>query len=73
MTPEQIEAIADDLFHVKQKKNMRGLISVDFPDATMDDAYAIQAAFVARKQALGDGQIGWKIGLTSRAMQMALG
>jgi 2-oxo-hept-3-ene-1,7-dioate hydratase len=39
----------------------------------MDDAYAIQAAFVARKQALGDGQIGWKIGLTSRAMQMALG
>jgi 2-oxo-hept-3-ene-1,7-dioate hydratase len=73
MTPEQIKAIGDELFHVKQKKNMRGLISVDFPYATMDDAYAIQAAFVARKQALGDGQIGWKIGLTSRAMQMALG
>jgi 2-oxo-hept-3-ene-1,7-dioate hydratase len=73
MTPEQIDAIADELFHVKQKKNMRGLISADFPNATMHDAYAIQAAFVARKQALGDGQIGWKIGLTSRAMQMALG
>jgi 2-oxo-hept-3-ene-1,7-dioate hydratase len=72
MTPEQIETVAEELFHVKKKENMRGLISVDYPRATMDDAYAIQAAFVARKRALGDAQIGWKIGLTSRAMQMAL-
>jgi 2-oxo-hept-3-ene-1,7-dioate hydratase len=73
MTPEQISAAADTLFHAEQARQQRGLISVEHPTATMDDAYAVQAAFVARKQAMGDHQIGWKIGLTSRAMQMALG
>jgi 2-oxo-hept-3-ene-1,7-dioate hydratase len=73
MTPEQINAAAETLFQAELARQQRGLISVEHPAATMDDAYAIQAAFVARKQALGDGQIGWKIGLTSRAMQMALG
>jgi 2-oxo-hept-3-ene-1,7-dioate hydratase len=72
MTPAQINAAADTLFHAEQARRQRGLISVEHPMATMDDAYAIQAAFVARKQAFGDAQIGWKIGLTSRAMQMAL-
>ena len=38
----------------------------------MDDAYAIQKQVVAAKVAKGDPVIGWKIGLTSRAMQMAL-
>jgi 2-oxo-hept-3-ene-1,7-dioate hydratase len=38
----------------------------------LDDAYAVQAALVARKQAQGARVIGWKIGLTSRAMQQAL-
>lgn len=73
MTPAQISAAADTLFQAEQARRQRGLISVAHPTATMDDAYAVQAAFVARKQAMGDGQIGWKIGLTSRAMQMALG
>ncbi|MBB5731673.1 2-oxo-hept-3-ene-1,7-dioate hydratase [Altererythrobacter atlanticus] len=39
----------------------------------MDDAYAIQAEWVRMKCAAGDTIIGWKIGLTSRAMQSALG
>ena len=39
---------------------------------TMDDAYAVQAAFVAHRHALGRKTIGWKIGLTSKAMQSAL-
>jgi 2-oxo-hept-3-ene-1,7-dioate hydratase len=39
---------------------------------TLDDAYAVQAALVARKRASGHSIIGWKIGLTSRAMQQAL-
>jgi 2-oxo-hept-3-ene-1,7-dioate hydratase len=40
---------------------------------TMEDAYAVQAAYVALKQAAGIARIGWKIGLTSKAMQAALG
>ena len=38
----------------------------------MDDAYAVQAAFVALRHAEGRKTIGWKIGLTSKAMQYAL-
>ena len=39
----------------------------------MDDAYAIQAALVQKKIASGRKVTGWKIGLTSKAMQYALG
>ena len=40
---------------------------------TIADAYAIQNAWVARKVATGNGVRGHKIGLTSKAMQSALG
>jgi 2-oxo-hept-3-ene-1,7-dioate hydratase len=39
---------------------------------TMDDAYAVQAAYVAQRHAEGRRTIGWKIGLTSKVMQHAL-
>ena len=42
------------------------------PGMDMDDAYAVQADFVRRKLAAGGTIRGWKIGLTSKAMQYAL-
>ena len=39
---------------------------------TMDDSYAVQSAWVKKKIAAGRKPIGWKIGLTSKAMQYAL-
>ncbi len=39
----------------------------------MDGAYAIQAALVENKLSAGQKITGWKIGLTSKAMQYALG
>lgn len=39
---------------------------------TLDDAYAVQAAWVDRKVARGRKVIGRKVGLTSRAMQQAM-
>ena len=42
------------------------------PDITLDDAYAIQAAWVDLQIANGSVVRGHKIGLTSRAMQMAM-
>ena len=42
------------------------------PDITLDDAYAIQAAWVDLQVANGSVVRGHKIGLTSRAMQMAM-
>lgn len=48
------------------------LLSDAYPGMTMDDAYAVQGEWVRRKQEAGDDVVGWKIGLTSRAMQAAL-
>lgn len=48
------------------------LLSEDHPGMTMDDAYAVQAEWVRTKRERGDDLTGWKIGLTSKAMQAAL-
>ncbi len=72
MTPEAISACADTLLQAEATRRQCGLISLAHPDATLDDAYAVQSALVARKLAQGRKVTGWKIGLTSRAMQMAL-
>lgn len=73
MTPADIQAAARALYEAERTGTQMGLLSVAYPEITMDDAYAIQAALVAQKLAAGRHTIGWKIGLTSRAMQMALG
>ena len=72
MTPEQIEEAAIRLFEAEKTGTQCGLLSLAYPGMTLDDAYAVQSALVARKRASGLGIIGWKIGLTSRAMQQAL-
>ncbi len=43
-----------------------------FPDATIDDAYRIQAAWRDLRVARGERVIGHKIGLTSKAMQATM-
>jgi len=72
MTPDEIIAAADMLFQAEKTGVQCGLLSLAYPDITLDDAYAVQAALVAQKRAAGAKVIGWKIGLTSRAMQQAL-
>lgn len=72
MTPAAIAAAAAALDTAETTRQQTGLLSVAHPEITMDDAYAIQAAWVSRKLAAGRRRVGWKIGLTSRAMQSAL-
>lgn len=72
MTPEHHRAAAQALFTAEKTRKQIGLLSLTHPDMTLDDAYAVQAELVALKRAEGRRQIGWKIGLTSRAMQEAL-
>ncbi|WP_299745626.1 2-oxo-hept-4-ene-1,7-dioate hydratase [uncultured Tateyamaria sp.] len=72
MTPEDHKTAALALAEAERTGQQIGLLSVAHPDIDMDDAYAIQEQVVAAKVAAGDPVIGWKIGLTSRAMQMAL-
>lgn len=72
MTPDQITSAAETLFQAEKTGQQCGLLSSQYPGMTLDDAYAVQAALVAKKRAAGAKLIGWKIGLTSRAMQEAL-
>lgn len=72
MTPDQITAAAEMLLQAERTGKQCGLLSLRHPEMTLDDAYAVQAALVARKRGEGRKVIGWKIGLTSRAMQQAL-
>ncbi|MFN3937113.1 MAG: 2-oxo-hepta-3-ene-1,7-dioic acid hydratase [Gemmobacter sp.] len=72
MTPAEIEAAADALFAAERDRRQIGLLSLAHPTMTLDAAYAVQAALVRRKEVSGRRRIGWKIGLTSRAVQQAL-
>lgn len=72
LTRDEIEAAVADLDNAERRRTQIGLLSLRHPAMTMDDAYAIQAEWVKRKIAAGRKQIGWKIGLTSKAMQYAL-
>ncbi|MGC1503753.1 MAG: 2-oxo-hepta-3-ene-1,7-dioic acid hydratase [Sulfitobacter sp.] len=73
MTPADHAAAAADLIDAETTGNQIGLLSLRHPEMTMDDAYAIQNAIYQAKLAEGQTVIGWKIGLTSKAMQNALG
>nr|WP_058249257.1 2-oxo-hepta-3-ene-1,7-dioic acid hydratase [Tropicibacter naphthalenivorans] len=73
MTQDQIEQAAADLLAAEEARSQIGLLSLRHPGMTLDDAYAIQSAQMAQKLAAGREIIGWKIGLTSKAMQDALG
>lgn len=64
---------ASDLSAAENTRKQVGLMSLRFPDLDMEGAYEIQSAFVGIKRAAGLKSIGWKIGLTSKTMQRALG
>lgn len=73
MTPSEHEAAAMALLQAEETGKQIGLLSLLYPDIGMDDAYAIQNAILRAKLDAGRKVVGWKIGLTSRAMQSALG
>jgi 2-oxo-hept-3-ene-1,7-dioate hydratase len=64
-----VSALADSLDTAEKTRSQVGQFSLACPDMTIDDAYAVQRAWVARKLTEGRRLIGHKIGLTSRAMQ----
>jgi 2-oxo-hept-3-ene-1,7-dioate hydratase len=72
LSQTEIDEAASALDQAEKTGVQTGLISLKHPQATMDDAYAIQSAWVKQKLAAGRKVIGWKIGLTSKAMQYAL-
>lgn len=72
MTPDQHQAAAEMLLKAEKSGQQCGLLSLAYPGMTLEDAYAVQQALIQVKLASGRRKVGWKIGLTSRAMQQAL-
>lgn len=72
LSPDRIAEIAAD--HERARRTVTSIdpVTRHHPDATLDDAYAIQAAWVELQVAEGAVVRGHKIGLTSRAMQQAM-
>jgi 2-oxo-hept-3-ene-1,7-dioate hydratase len=67
-----IEAAASALHEAETSRRQIAPLTLKYPGMDMDDAYAIQSAWVQRKVATGDPVIGYKIGLTSRVMQRTM-
>jgi 2-oxo-hept-3-ene-1,7-dioate hydratase len=64
-----IEKLALRLDAAEQARSQIGHFSLEYPEMTLDDGYAVSRAWVNKKLASGRTVIGHKIGLTSRAMQ----
>jgi 2-oxo-hept-3-ene-1,7-dioate hydratase len=66
-----VAGLAEKLHAAEQSRTQLRQFSLDHPEMTIADAYAIQKAWVDRKIASGNRLKGHKIGLTSRVMQRA--
>ncbi len=73
LTQEQIRDAAARLDRAEKTRTQIRQLSLDHPEMTIEEAYAIQRAWVEHKVAEGRIVRGHKIGLTSKAMQSALG
>jgi 2-oxo-hept-3-ene-1,7-dioate hydratase len=69
---ENIRNAADRLDRAEKTRTQIRQLSQEFPDITLDEAYAIQKQWIDIKVASGRIIKGHKIGLTSKAMQSAL-
>lgn len=72
MDAKAIKQAAQKLDEAERTRTQIRMLSLEHPQMTMDDAYAIQKAWMDIKTAKGRTVRGHKIGLTSKAMQYAL-
>ena len=78
LTPGQISEAAAALDAAETTRRQTGLLSLKHPGMTMDDAYAVQAAWVKKKIASGRRVVGWSMATDLRtrlvldALNMAL-
>ena len=73
MSPEDHAAAALRLDEAERTRRQIRMLTIVDPGMTMADAYAVQNAWRALKIARGERVVGHKIGLTSKAMQAAVG
>lgn len=73
LTDAQIDAIAAELAEADRTHAVIARITARYPDAEVEDAYAIQGRWRDTQISAGRTLVGRKIGLTSKAMQQATG
>ncbi|MFT4051001.1 MAG: 2-oxo-hepta-3-ene-1,7-dioic acid hydratase [Microbacterium sp.] len=73
LPPETITQIADELAAAERTHSVIPRITARYPDATVEDSYAIQGVWRDAQVKAGRRLVGRKIGLTSKAMQQATG
>ena len=72
LSRDDIRSAAERLDRAEKTRTQIRQLSLEHPSITLEDAYAIQKAWVEMKVAQGRVVKGHKIGLTSKAMQSAL-
>jgi len=72
LSKEDIRTAAERLDRAEKTRKQIRQISLEHPDITIEEAYAVQKAWIEIKVAAGRSVKGHKIGLTSKAMQSAL-
>jgi 2-oxo-hept-3-ene-1,7-dioate hydratase len=73
LSPETISLLAGELAEAERTHGVIPRITARYPEATVDDSYAIQGVWRDAALAAGRRIAGHKIGLTSKAMQSATG
>ncbi len=71
LSDEQRQAAADSLLTAEQTRITVPQLSKTYPEMQIEDAYDVQRRWAEGRLAKGAKIVGRKIGLTSRAMQMA--
>ena len=71
LSPEVVKELATALNNAEKNRTQLRQFSLEHPEMTINDAYAIQKAWVELKLNEGRELRGHKIGLTSRAMQIS--
>ncbi len=72
LSEQQITDAATRLYEAELERKQIPALTLSYPNMDMDDAYRVQKRWIDRKIADGRAVVGYKIGLTSRAMQMAV-
>lgn len=71
LSDTDLDAAAKALFDAETSKRIIPQLSKTYPDLTLAESYEIQRRWTRHHLAAGRRAVGHKIGLTSRAMQMA--
>lgn len=73
LSEQDIQQAAENLYNAEKTRKQIDPVTLTHPNMTMDDAYAVQSAWVNRKiEKDSRSVVGYKIGLTSRAMQRVM-